>query len=213
MLANLLSNPYLTAFLLAALVVAGVKVYDQWKDARQKKAQEVADKADELGLLDFPAFLKAYARGDYEEMHTLVKALAAKLTAENGVIDTICTVYERTLTKVLENPRGKARVQPLLASRLLGFLLDDKAQADLIPVAIRLGEYGLRDLSNIVSSLGANNVDAARSALNALVQRMRDPDAIDDILMDVAEKAIPKLLQDEAHAAKLRSLMGIMGTV
>lgn len=204
---SLLQNPYIMAALIAALVVAVWKVVDQWRDARQKKAQEVADRCDELGLLEFPAILKAYARDDHEEVVALVKALGAKLTAENGVIDTLATVYERTIDKVLDNPRGKSRVQPLIVRRLLGFILDDKTQADLIPVAIRMGEFGMRDSSALVAALGANNVDSARAALHTLVQKFRDPDGIDDVLMAVAEKAIPKLLQDEAHATKLRALV------
>lgn len=204
---DLLHNPYVTGGLLAACIVALWKVYDQFRDKRQKTAQNVAKGMREVGLVDLPDGLEAYARDGWEDFFRTLHSIEDKLSKPDGVIDTICEVYEKTFEKAMANPRAKLRLQPLLAKHLLGFLLDGKTKAELVEVAHTLAEFGSKELQKFVGSLGADDLDAARTNFQQFIALLRDRDRIDDVLIDRAKTTIPKLMQQPEHAATLRVLV------
>lgn len=206
---EILSNPYVIAAVIVAAVVIVVKMIDQRRDARQKVYQDIADQFALFGQDGFASAFKALARDGYEEFYTQLKGLAERLRAPGGVAEVLTTIIIKSLRDqdFMRNEQVKARLQPVLAEIVLGFMLDDKTQSELTLLSPKLAQYGSVEIAQFFAALGANNVDGAKAAAQALIATLRDPEKIDDVLMERAKKAIPELMKDPAHAAALRVLV------
>jgi hypothetical protein len=186
------------------------KAYDQWRDARQKVWQDLADGFAKMGWDLVADFFKALARDGYEGAYGIGKGVVERLRKPDGVAEVICTAIIKALRDpdFLNNPTVKARLDPVLAEISLGFLLDDEMQAELTRLSPVLGEYGSIEWQEVASQLGANQPGRARVAFQSFITLLRNTDRLDDEFMKRAEKLLPRVVKaDPVHYAKLKAII------
>lgn len=206
---ELFSNPYLIVAVVTVLGVIIWKLFDQKRDRMQKEWQEIGKAFATFGWDEAGAIFEALARDGYEEAVAGVKSLATKLRGKNGVEEVMVTA----IIKALRDPEFrkstlvKERLDPVLAESALGFLLDDKTQAELALLAPVLGEYGSVEFQHLFSALGAKQLDQAKLHFQAIVTMLRDKDRLDDELVKRAAKALPRIVRaDPAHYPTLKAI-------
>lgn len=209
-LPEFVTNPYVIAFVVAALALVAYKAYDQKTDDKQGEYQEIADAFALIGL-DIPAdYFKARARDANEKAYSIVMALVERLKKPGGPAEVVATM----IMKVMKDPdftnsvQFKTMVQPVLAERVLGSLFTPELKAELMTLAPVLREYGSQQFADVMTHLLLGNIEAARAAGHQLVSLLRNVDQLDDELVKRAAKAIPRAVQaDQRHWATLNDII------
>lgn len=200
----------LLAFLAAFAIVAVWKLVDQWRDARQKTYQDIADDMTLIGQDVIGDFFKALARDDYEEAMSIAKAVAARLKKPGGAYEVITAMMAKSLKDrdYTESDPFKTVIQPILTERVLGTMFSPELKAELMMLLPVLREYGSVQFADVVNHLVLGNLEAARAAGHQLVSVLRNEDQLDDELVKRATKAIPRIIQaDPRHWQTLKTII------
>jgi hypothetical protein len=206
---DFLTNPYFIAAAVGFVALAAWKLFDQRKDARQKTYQAIADDFALFGQDLISDGFKALARDAYEDFIAKMIALSDRLRKPGGVAEVLCTMIIKSFgdDDFMNRDDVKARLQPVVAKRVLGMIFDKHMKQELSKVVGTLRDFGSKEIADFFSAVIVDDYDGMKASGRSLIDALRDPEKIDDLLMERAKKAIPKLMSMPEHAPVLRALV------
>lgn len=192
--------------LLGAVLVGVI----QWhRMARAKRVQELTRGFAKMGSLKIVELGDAVARADIPAVIKWMESTATEYQGERGALKFTWDVIKMGGDDLLKDAEYEPLFGKWIEEQVMGFIVDDGVQADLVHVADIMKRLHMDDTAMLVDAMSRDKVAPVKAALQHLIGRFRDASKVESELVSWLQKALPELAKNPEEKTKLLAALNV----